>query len=122
MMNKIIYEDLENIKNREIPWKKLRNKTVLITGAYGMCASYVTYMLIHLNEEYQFGIQIIALVRSREKAEQRFGEYIARDYFVLRTDSLDDPLTIDENIDFIRPVLLVHSIIRFAQLTLQSRM
>ena len=101
MMNKIIYEDLENIKNREIPWKKLRNKTVLITGAYGMCASYVTYMLIHLNEEYQFGIQIIALVRSREKAEQRFGEYIARDYFVLRTDSLDDPLTIDENIDFI---------------------
>ena len=89
MMNRVIFEDLENVKSRDIPWEKLKGKRVLISGAYGMLASYVTFMLIHLNEEYDYGIQIIALVRSKEKALRRFDEYANKEYFTIRTDSLD---------------------------------
>lgn len=102
-MNRVVFEDLENVKSRDIPWEKLKGKTVLISGAYGMLASYVTFMLIHLNEEYGYGIRIIALVRSKEKALRRFDEYAKREYFTIRTDSLDEPLFIGDHIDFKSP-------------------
>lgn len=46
-MNRIIKEDMEYIYqfNPEM-WEAFRNKTVLITGAYGMLPSYMVYMLI----------------------------------------------------------------------------
>lgn len=66
-MDKVIYEDLKNIYSRDIPWNKLKGSTVLITGAYGMIASYMIYMFIFLNEEKNFGIQVIPVVRSQEK-------------------------------------------------------
>ena len=40
MRKNIIEEDLEDIFQRNIPWEKLKGTTVLITGAYGMLASY----------------------------------------------------------------------------------
>ena len=50
MRKNIIEEDLEDIFQRNIPWEKLKGTTVLITGAYGMLASYVVFMLLYLNE------------------------------------------------------------------------
>ena len=43
MFNKIILNDLEEIYKREINWSILEDKTVLVTGAYGMLASYVVF-------------------------------------------------------------------------------
>jgi nucleoside-diphosphate-sugar epimerase len=54
-------------------YSKLRNKTVLITGAYGMLASYMVYFLLYLNEIHEFNIEIISLSRSAEKFNSRFG-------------------------------------------------
>lgn len=41
LLDKIIVEDLENIFKRDIPLRELYGKTILITGATGMLASYV---------------------------------------------------------------------------------
>lgn len=82
-MNRIIKEDMEYIYqfNPEM-WEKFRNKTVLITGAYGMLPSYMVYMLIFLNEkDPKFNIQIVALVRNIEKLRKRFGKYVQKSYF-----------------------------------------
>ena len=65
-MNRIIKEDMEYIYqfNPEM-WEAFRNKTVLITGAYGMLPSYMVDMVIFLNEKYaKFNIKIVALVRN----------------------------------------------------------
>ena len=65
-MNKIIQQDMEYMYQSQIElWELLRDKTVLITGAYGMLPSYMVYMLIYLNEKkHDYNIQIITIVRN----------------------------------------------------------
>ena len=44
--NSIAREDMENIYCRNIDWNLLQNSRVLITGAYGMLASYIAFFFI----------------------------------------------------------------------------
>lgn len=99
--NKVIREDMEDLYARAIPWEKLRGKSILITGAYGMIASYLVFMCIYLNEEFHYGIQIIAAVRSEKKLRERFGNYLNRDYFSVYLDSIENDMQITQNVDFI---------------------
>lgn len=101
MNNLIILSDLENIYHRGIPWEKLKGKTVLVTGAYGMLASYVVYMLIYLNEKYDMKIQIISIVRFKEKYAERFGKYSEKKYMKLVLGELSNPIDIESDIDYI---------------------
>ncbi len=101
MKREIILQDLENIYKRSIPWKQLNGKTVFITGAYGMLASYMIYMLIYLNEKYNAGIRIISVVRSAEKFRERFGEYADKEYMIMVTEPLEKEFDIEESVDII---------------------
>lgn len=97
----IIREDLESICGRNIPWDRLKNSTVFVTGAYGMLASYVMYLLLYLNEHYNMGIHIIAAVRSREKFIQRFGKFAENDFLTVYSGSLDVPISVEGPVDYI---------------------
>lgn len=101
MKKSIILQDIEEIYSRDIDWEELRNKTVLITGPNGMLASYVIYMLMFLNEEKLLNIRIIAMARSMERFAARFGNYGNADYITVLTDSINEPIHIDGNIDYI---------------------
>lgn len=100
-MNVIVREDLEELYNRDIKWERLYGKNVLITGAYGMLASYAVFMLIYLNEFHSAGISIYALGRNEEKARKRFGEYFERNYFSFIKNDLSTPLDNIPKMDFI---------------------
>lgn len=101
MKKEIIKADLEDIFGRNIPWSKLENKTVLITGAYGMLASYVVYELMYLNEEKGMHINIIAIGRSKEKFEKRFGDIKKYPYLKFIASDLGNELSVDGNVDYI---------------------
>lgn len=70
----VVQEDLQNLMNSSLPLHKLENKCVLITGATGMLASYLTYTLMYLNEKKGSGIRILLLARNREKLVRQFGD------------------------------------------------
>lgn len=80
-MNKVIWEDMDELYSRNIKWSDLSNNCVMVTGAYGMLASYAVFMLIYLNEKHNANIQILALGRNKEKAKSRFKGYCNRPYF-----------------------------------------
>lgn len=69
--NKIVQEDMQEIF-KEIEFNSLKNKTILITGATGMLATYLVYFLNYLNIAENLNIKIIALVRNKEKAKRIF--------------------------------------------------
>lgn len=69
----IIPEDLRTIAAANVPWERLRGSRLLITGANGFLPSYMVETALHLNEHHNAGIEILALVRDRAKAERRFG-------------------------------------------------
>lgn len=101
MKREIVESDLQDIYSRDIPWELLENKTVLITGAYGMLASYCVFLLMYLNEKKGMHIRVIALVRSLEKFEKRFGSVVGKPYLKVCTDALDETLQMEEEIDYI---------------------
>ena len=100
LQEKIIAEDLASIFVSR-SWDALRGKSIYISGASGMIASYLTMFLIFCNETKQTGIEIYAGVRSAEKAELRFGRYTQKNYFHLVQDDVILPLTIGKKIDYI---------------------
>ena len=102
MMDPIIRQDMEEIARRGGDWDWLRGRTVLVTGAYGMLASYMVYFLIYLNEsEKGADIRILAQGRSAEKMRRRFGEYMDRPYFCMIETNICRPITLDGRIDYI---------------------
>lgn len=100
-MNSIIEEDLRMIIDR-IPYQKLENKVFLITGASGFLASVIVNVLMYLNDHYfSRKSTVIALCRSKEKAERKFGEFLKHSYFKLYVQGVEDKLQIDNNVNYI---------------------
>ena len=71
-MNIIIEEDIKKIIELKANWEKLKNKTVLVTGATGMIGQYIIFTLLELNNLYDYNINILALCRNKNKAENVF--------------------------------------------------
>ena len=74
-MNRIIEEDIDIMLKDDLPWTSFRGSTVLITGAYGMLASYLVYVLMALNaRDPSFNVRILAAGRSLRRMKERFGD------------------------------------------------
>lgn len=88
--NPIIQNDMLEI-NENLPEKEmLYGKRIYISGASGMIASYLVAYFIWLNEAFGTNIQIYAGVRSKDKAINRFGDYLYKEYFhLIQSDVLE---------------------------------
>ena len=97
----VLEEDMQDIYARGLDWQKLRGKTVLLTGATGMLASYVAFFLVYLNEYKALDVRLLLHVRSEEKARARFGDYVEKPYISLVRHDLKEPWQMAEGVDFI---------------------
>lgn len=97
-----LYEDLEYISNAEfIPWERLKNKTIFITGATGLIGYTLVNALVYVNHKKGLNLKVIILVRQLKNAKEQFCK-IADDealkYVVGSVEMLPD---IMRNIDYI---------------------
>ena len=99
--NTTVISDLKSLYDTNSCWSMLKEKNILITGATGMLATYCCYFLSFLNDTYNFGIKITALVRNEEKAKKKFQDIYEKDYFTLLVQDIKDPLSIDTHFDYI---------------------
>jgi nucleoside-diphosphate-sugar epimerase len=97
----VVLNDLENIIREKYPWEKFKGKTILITGASGMLATYMIYTLFHLNQKYNFQIKIIALVRNLEKAQELFSVVSKDKNFEFLHQNVNEPIVYDGKINYI---------------------
>lgn len=99
--NQIVQEDLLAMSQAELPWHILNGKTVLVTGATGMLASYVTWLMLFLNEHHGFNISVVALCRDRQKALQYYRCFIDKPYFRLLIQDVCNPIVCDAPVDYV---------------------
>lgn len=100
--NSIVKEDMMQIVSQTyIPFEELKEKTILITGATGMLAYYMTSVCMYLNIYKNYNTKVIALVRNEKKAKDKFAEFLEDDNFKLCVQDICAPLRIDEEIDYI---------------------
>ena len=97
----IITEDLRRMCQADLPWLQLEGKTVLVTGATGMLASYVTWLLLCLHEEAGVDVSVVALCRNPKKAEHYYGSYVGKPYFRMLIQDVCDPIEYDGAVDYI---------------------
>lgn len=91
-MSRIIEEDVRCILSKDLPWKKLENCSILITGASGMLASYLVFTIgQYMQDHSDSGISLYLAVRNRTKAEKRFGALLeVPNLFVVSWDGESD--------------------------------
>ena len=99
--NDIVQEDMKDIYEQKILFDKLKNKSVLITGATGMLATYIIYFLYYLNINKESNIKIYALARNKKKIEEIFNTLIDDKNFVIVNQDVTKEILIDEKIDYI---------------------
>ena len=79
----VIEADVAEILANDLPWQRLHNARVLVTGASGMLPSYVCHTLLGLNDAGGAGVTVYALVRNEAKARQVLGPIVNRPDFTL---------------------------------------
>ena len=101
-MNSIVREDLIEICKENLDWAQLSNKNILITGANGILPSYMIETILMLKElNIIHNIQLLALVRNKFKAENRFQDYLKDNCIKFIIQDVCDPINIPEKIDII---------------------
>lgn len=99
--NPIIKEDMEDIYAREFGWQRLYQKTVLVTGAYGMLASYLVAFLMYLNRYKNMQIRVIAQGRNKQKAKETFGDFWTCKDFIFSDIELKCEIKLPFEVDYI---------------------
>ena len=75
-------DDIKLVANAKLPWHKLKNKSVMLSGATGMIGSFLVDVLLYKNQQDDLGCEIYALGRNEQKAAHRFGENMKRIHFI----------------------------------------
>lgn len=100
--NQIVQQDMVKIlAEKTLPYDKLKNKTVLVTGANGMIARYFIYLLMYLNLHKEMNITVIALVRNKEKAVNNFSGFLANPQFQLLEQDVCETLSLKVPVQYI---------------------
>lgn len=101
MHNRVVFDDMQEIADRnDYAW--LEGKSVFISGAYGMLASYIVYFFIYLNEIVLHDkIGIYAQGRNLSKMQKRFGLFCDKEYFHIITDDICSEINISKKMDYI---------------------
>lgn len=95
-------EDIERIINVQ-GIKTLYGKSFLITGATGLIGILLIDALMEANRKGA-NIKLYAIGRSKEKAQERLGEYYADEHFCFIEQDVRQPLPENIHVDYIIPL------------------
>lgn len=99
--NEQYLSDVKYVAGIELPWEKLRNRSVMISGATGLVGSFLVDVLLEKNRE-GLNCTVYALGRNEKRAKDRFS-YCAEDELVFIPYDINKPLVRDDigTVDYI---------------------
>lgn len=70
--NRLYRDDLAKVASQNLPWEKLKDKSVLLSGATGLIGSFFVDVVMYMNMHNALNCKIYALGRDGNKAKDRF--------------------------------------------------
>lgn len=80
--NKLYMEDVHDVMQLDIPWEKLCDKRILLSGATGLLGSFLVDVLLEKNITSNLGCTVYVLGRDEKKVVDRFSKYKDDKHFV----------------------------------------
>lgn len=88
-------EDVHYIANLELPWEKLKNKSILISGATGLVGSCFVDVIMMRNQS-GMNCKVYALGRNEAKAKERFKYCVDSELYEFVPFDISRPLIRDD--------------------------
>lgn len=97
--NNLYMEDVCYTASLDLPWKKLQEKSVLLSGATGLVGSFLVDVLLYKNID----CTVYALGRNEQKARTRFTKWANDSHFVFIPYDINKPFVRDDlgTIDYV---------------------
>lgn len=101
LLDNVLYaEDIRGAAGLELPWDKLEDTNVLITGAGGLIGSFLTDVLMWRNRNADMNCRIYAMGRNEASARERFAPYWGSPFFTFIAHDMADRLEREESFDY----------------------
>ncbi len=95
LQNKEYQADIEYLLSLPLPWEKLKNSSILISGASGLVGSCLVDALMARNQRLGMGCKVYALGRNAERAKERFEAYWNDELFSFISADINRPFKIE---------------------------
>ncbi len=98
--NPLYMDDVKAAASLPLPWERLSDKTLMISGATGMIGSFLVDVLM---ERRDLSCRVLALTRSQEKARARFSQYAGSGRLEFVSYDVKEPLALEkeQKVDFV---------------------
>lgn len=96
-------EDITRVASLDLPWEKLSNKSLMLSGATGLIGSFLVDVIMEKNVREGLNCTVYALTRNPEKAKSRFSRYADAENLVFVSYDVQKPLVAPEieNADYV---------------------
>ena len=100
--NNIMISDMDFIAQCSLPWEKLKNKSIMVTGGGGFIGHYLIKSLLHINKKHNLDLSVICVARKIDSVNHRLIEYLEEKNFKVILHDISNPLPNDfPNANFI---------------------
>lgn len=96
--NSLYNEDVEYVASLTYPWERIKNKSIMISGASGMIGSFLIDVIMIRNQKYGDNCSVIALGRNESNAKNRFSYCWDDENFSFIPQDINKPLSINNRI------------------------
>ena len=93
--NKYYTEDISSVASLALPWDKLKNKSLMLSGATGLIGSFLVDVILDKNIRDNLNCTVYALGRNKEKAMARFSKHQNNPNLVFIPYDANLPLILD---------------------------
>ena len=94
--NALYNEDIKYVAGLELPWKILKDKNLMLSGATGLIGSFLVDVIMEKNIVDSLNCAVYALGRNEEKVKTRFSKYTNDDNLVFIPYDVKMPLIRDD--------------------------
>lgn len=101
--NEKYMEDVYCIEQLNLPWEKLQDKSIMLSGATGLIGSFLVDVILEKNLVDNLNCTVYTLGRNEKKANERFSRYINDPHYKFIPYDVKEPLVCEgvDKIDYL---------------------
>ena len=72
----IVSNDLDFVAQSSLSWKKLQNKSIMVTGGGGFIGSHLIKSLLHISKKHSLNLSLICVARRMDSVNHRLIDFV----------------------------------------------